>query len=49
MPEAELTDEELLQIIDYDHKADYCISRIGQEVMLGLRKGYPNAEGTDTP
>ena len=41
MPEAELTDEELLQIIDYDHKADYCINRIAQEVMLGLREGYP--------
>lgn len=49
LPEAELTDEELLQIIDYDHKADYCISRIAQEVMLGLREGYPNDEGTDTP
>lgn len=41
LPERELSDEELLQIIDYIHKGRYCLSRIGQEVMMGLRDGYP--------
>lgn len=40
-PESELTDEELLQLIDFEHKASYCIERIGEEVELGLRAGYP--------
>lgn len=44
IPERELTDEELLQIIDYDHMARYCISRIGDEVQMGLRDGYPSLE-----
>ena len=41
LPETELSDEELLQIIGYEHKTRYCLSRINQEVMLGLRDGYP--------
>ena len=40
-PESELTDEELLQLIDFEHKASYCIERIGEEVEMGLRAGYP--------
>lgn len=40
-PESELTDEELLQLIDFEHKASYCIERIGEEVEMGLRTGYP--------
>lgn len=41
LPETELSNEELLQIIDYEHKTRYCLSRINQEIMLGLRDGYP--------
>ena len=41
-PESELTDEELLQLIDMEHKATYCINRIAEEVDKGLREGYPH-------
>lgn len=41
LPDGELTDDQLLQIIDYEHKGTYCLSRIHDEVMLGLRDGYP--------
>lgn len=41
LPEKELTDEELLQMIDLQHKAVYCCDRIGQEIEMGLRSGYP--------
>ena len=40
----ELSDSELLQIIDFNHKINYCFDRIGYEVMIGLREGYPEAE-----
>lgn len=41
LPDEELSDLEFLQIIDFDHKIDYCFSRIHDEIMLGLRDGYP--------
>ena len=41
LPETELSDEELLQIIDFEHKTNYCLNRISQEIMLGLRDSYP--------
>lgn len=41
LPDAELTDGQMLQIIDYEHKGTYCLSRISNEIMLGLRDGYP--------
>lgn len=41
LPNAELTDGQMLQIIDYQHKTRYCLSRIHDEIMLGLRDGYP--------
>lgn len=41
LPDAELTDDQLLQIIDYEHKGTYCLSRIHDEITLGLREGYP--------
>lgn len=41
LPEREMSDEELLQLIDFQHKEMYCFDRIGQEIMLGLRDGYP--------
>lgn len=40
-PETELTDEELLQYIDFEHKANYCLDRIRYDIDLGLRTGYP--------
>lgn len=41
LPDTELTDEQLLQIIDYNHKMIYCFGRIHDEITLGLRDGYP--------
>lgn len=41
LPDTELTDDQMLQIIDYEHKGPYCLSRIHDEIMLGLRDGYP--------
>ena len=41
LPERHLTDEELLQLIDYEHKAAYSIQKITAEVQTGLRQGYP--------
>ena len=44
LPGGELSDSELLQIIDFEHKATYCFSRILNEIQMGLREGYPKAE-----
>lgn len=44
LPDGELSDAELLQIIDFDHKVDYCFDRLYYEVQTGLREGYPQAE-----
>lgn len=41
LPDAELSDEQFLQIIDYEHKLGYCLSRINYEIMWGWRDGYP--------
>lgn len=41
LPDAELNDEQLLQIIDYEHKVRYCVNRINYEIMWGWRDGYP--------
>lgn len=43
-PEGEITDEVMLEIIDYNHKVNYCMDRIYQENQLGLRDGYPKLE-----
>lgn len=40
-PETELTDEDLLQYIDFDHKSYYCLDRIHQDIQMGFRTGYP--------
>lgn len=40
-PEMELTDEEILMLIDFQHKVTYCIDRIHQEIRMGFRLGYP--------
>ncbi|MDE6714057.1 MAG: hypothetical protein K2K20_10005, partial [Lachnospiraceae bacterium] len=44
LPEGELSDSELLQIIDFDHKINYCFSRLINEIQMGLREGYPEAK-----
>lgn len=44
LPEGELSDAELLQVIDFDHKIDYCFSRLIYEIQMGLREDYPKAE-----
>lgn len=44
LPDSELTDEELLQVIDLEHKAVYCLDKVNQEIDLGLRDGYPQIE-----
>ena len=41
LPERQLTDEEIMQLIDYEHKAAYSIQKITAEVQTGLRQGYP--------
>lgn len=41
LPDTELTDDQLLQVIDYEHKGLYCLGRIHDEITLGLRDGYP--------
>lgn len=43
LPERELTDEELLLIIDWQHKGAYCLERIGNEVDMGIRAGFPKS------
>ncbi|MCI8529783.1 MAG: hypothetical protein HFH82_11645 [Lachnospiraceae bacterium] len=44
LPDGVLTDYEILQIIDFEHKIPYCFDRINYEVMIGLRECYPKAE-----
>lgn len=41
LPDIELSDDQLLQIIDYEHKEMYCMNRINYEIMWGWRDGYP--------
>jgi hypothetical protein len=44
LPDRILTDEECLQIIDMNHKANYSIDKIAYEVIMGLRTHYPGYE-----
>lgn len=41
LPSAELTDEELLQIIDFRKKAEYSFKRIREDIELGRRDAWP--------
>lgn len=41
LPETELTDEDLLQYIDFEHKTNYCLDRIHHDIQMGFRTGYP--------
>ena len=40
-PERELTDEEMLQLIDLEHKNQYIFERIGREIECGKRADWP--------
>ena len=40
-PERSLTDEELLQLIDLEHKNLYIYERIQREIERGERAGWP--------
>lgn len=40
-PERELTDEEMLQLIDLEHKNQYIFERISREIECGKRAGWP--------
>lgn len=40
-PETEMTDEELLQLIDFQHKASYVLDRLRDDIMYGDRDQYP--------
>lgn len=44
LPDGELSDFELLQVIDFEHKVPCCFDRILYEIQMGLREGYPKAE-----
>lgn len=44
LPNRELSDAELLQIIYFDHKVSYCFDRLYSEIQMGLRDSYPIAE-----
>lgn len=41
-PERELTEEELLQMIDLEHKNLYVHERIQREIERGERSGWPD-------
>lgn len=43
-PENTLNEEELLQLIDFQIKADYCWQRINEEVESGIRSDWPHVE-----
>lgn len=43
-PNDELSDEELLQLIDFQIKVDYCRQRIQEEIECGIRSDWPCIE-----
>ncbi len=44
LPGRELSDEEILEYIDYQLRADYCLDTILEEVKLGIRTEMPELE-----
>lgn len=44
IPESELTEEDVLEILDLDIKADYCLRRLDEEIADGLRTERPYIE-----
>ena len=43
-PDNELSDEQLLELIDFQIKVDYCRQRIEDEINRGVRSGWPHIE-----
>lgn len=43
-PEQELSDEQLLELIDFQIKVDYCRQRIVDEINRGVRSDWPDIE-----
>lgn len=43
-PESTLNEEELLELIDFQIKADYCWQRINEEIESGIRSDWPYIE-----
>ncbi|MDE6014777.1 MAG: hypothetical protein K2H41_03595 [Acetatifactor sp.] len=43
-PDTDLSDEQLLELIDYEIKVDYCWRRIKDEIERGLRSDWPYIE-----
>ena len=43
-PEQELSDEQLLELIDFQIKVDYCRQRIVDEINRGVRSDCPDIE-----
>ena len=43
-PDTELSDEQLLELIDFQIKADYCWRRIAEEIERGIRSDWPYVE-----
>lgn len=43
-PERELTEEELLEWIDFSLKVEYCMRRINNEILAGIRTDWPDIE-----
>ena len=44
LPDADLSDEELLELIDFQIKVDYCWERIEDEIARGIRSDRPQIE-----
>ena len=43
-PDTDLSDEQLLELIDYQIKVEYCWRRIADEIERGIRSGWPYIE-----
>ena len=43
-PDTELSDEQLLELIDFQIKVEYCWRRIADEIERGIRSGWPYIE-----
>lgn len=43
-PDTDLSDEQLLELIDFQIKAEYCWRRIGDEIERGVRSDWPYIE-----
>lgn len=42
LPDRELTDEEILELIDFTKKEEYVLTRLEEEIRIGYRTEYPD-------